>query len=422
MKRIDFKVFCVSTNRLKTLLVLLILPLFVFACSSTKNVRKPPEFKVVETSLAKGIRDRGTKGVPINPTTSFTTQDDQVVSHIKYKNLWGKHHLRWEWYTPDGDLFTTTDDYPIETSEDTYVKEGSSSHKISIRGTEAAQYLGKWEMRVYVDDELYESKYFTLNKKRKEIPKETTIDLSDLDFGNYHALIIGNNDYEYMSGLDSARNDAEEVALLLQEDYGFNVNVVINATRADILMALSNLRASLGDQDNLLIYYAGHGWLDEEADEGYWLPVDAEPDNQINWVSNSHVTSTLKAMHAKHVLIVADSCYSGKLTRGIRVKIKTRDYFLKIAKKRARSVLTSGGLEPVVDSGGEGGHSAFTSAFLDTLKENEGVLDATELYSKIRRPVKLQADQTPEYSDIRKAGHAGGDFLFVRKAFTQGSP
>ncbi len=424
MKKTNFKNFGVFTNNLKTLFILLIIPFFVFACSSYKEIKKPPQFKIVKTTLAKGIRDKGTEAVPINPTISYTTQDDQVVSLVNYENLWGKHRLRWEWITPDGDLYSKTKNYSIKTSKNKYVKKGSSSHKISIKGTIAEKYLGKWEMKVYLDNELYDSKYFTLNKKlkRKEIPKETSIDLSDLGFGNYHALVIGNNDYEYLNGLNSARNDAEGVARLLQDDYGFNVNVLINATRRDILTSLANLRASMGNQDNLLIYYAGHGWLDDEADEGYWLPVDAEPDNKINWVSNSHITSTLKAMHAKHVLIVADSCYSGKLTRGVRVRIKTRDYFLKIAKKRARSVLTSGGLEPVADSGGEGGHSVFTSAFLDTLKENDGVLDATELFSKIRRPVQLQADQIPEYSDIRKAGHAGGDFLFVRKAFTQGSP
>ena len=110
------------------------------------------------------------------------------------------------------------------------------------------------------------------------------------------------------------------------------------------------------------------------------------------------------------------SCPYGYVGRGrVRVRIKTRDYFLKLAKKRARSVLTSGGLEPVADSGGEGGHSVFTSAFIDALKENQAVFDADELFSKIRRPVQRQADQTPESADIRRAGHEGGNFLFVKQ-------
>ncbi len=78
-------------------------------------------------------------------------------------------------------------------------------------------------------------------------------------------------------------------------------------------------------------------------------------------------------------------------------------------------MLASGGLEPVVDRGGRDNHSVFASAFTSALKENRGVMDGTQLFSKIRRPVMLNADQTPEYSDIRKAGHEGGEFLFVRR-------
>jgi hypothetical protein len=50
---------------------------------------------------------------------------------------------------------------------------------------------------------------------------------------------------------------------------------------------------------------------------------------------------------------------------------------------------------------------------LDILKENKGILDGAQLFNKLRRPVMLNSDQTPECSDIRKAGHEGGEFLFV---------
>ena len=113
-------------------------------------------------------------------------------------------------------------------------------------------------------------------------------------------------------------------------------------------------------------------------------------------------------------MIVADSCYSGKLARGIHIAQKTPDYYTRISQKRARSVLASGGIEPVIDSGGKGNHSVFASAFIEALRENKDVIDTNQLYTKVRHPVMLAADQTPEYADIRKAGHDGGDFLFVR--------
>ena len=55
----------------------------------------------------------------------------------------------------------------------------------------------------------------------------------------------------------------------------------------------------------------------------------------------------------------------------------------------------------------------FASAFIDALSENDGVVDATQVFTKIRRTVMLNSPQTPEYADIRYAGHDGGDFLFV---------
>jgi ankyrin repeat protein len=238
---------------------------------------------------------------------------------------------------------------------------------------------------------------------------------SDIDFGKYSALVIGNNNYKYLPQLKTAQNDAREVAETLESQYGFKVKLLLDADRSEILLALSNLRWNLNNRDNLLIYYAGHGWLDEEADEGYWLPVNAQKDNMIAWISNSSITASLRALKAKHVLIVADSCYSGKLARGIHIVNKTPGYLSRLSRKRARCVISSGGLDPVIDSGGDGLHSVFATAFLNALKENNDILDGAQLFNKLRRPVMLSSDQIPEYSDIRKAGHEGGEFLFVRK-------
>jgi len=250
----------------------------------------------------------------------------------------------------------------------------------------------------------------------KDEPTEASIALSDdldLDFGKYYALVIGNNEYQFMPKLKTAISDAQVIAEILHSRYGFEVEKLYNATREDILRALHQYRRKLNFQDNLLIYYAGHGWLDEVGDEGYWLPVDAEKDIETNWISNSHITTTLRAMAAKHVIVVADSCYSGKLTRGVNIKNRASDYLIRIAKKKSRTVLSSGGLEPVLDSGGKGNHSVFASAFIDALTENDDIMDGTQIFSEIRRTVMLNSHQTPEYADIRHAGHDGGDFLFV---------
>jgi ankyrin repeat protein len=251
----------------------------------------------------------------------------------------------------------------------------------------------------------------TKRPSEPEIPKQHPY--TDIDFGSYSALIIGNNNYQHLPPLKTARNDAKKVAETLSNKYGFKVRLLLDANRSDILLALNSLRWNLSNRDNLLIYYAGHGWLDKEADEGYWLPVNAHKDNMLAWISNSSITANLRALKAKHVLIVADSCYSGKLARGVHIVSKTPGYLSRLSQKKARCVISSGGLEPVIDSGGEGLHSVFATAFLDALKENNDIMDGAQLFNRLRRPVMLNSDQTPEYSDIRKAGHEGGEFIFV---------
>jgi len=234
-------------------------------------------------------------------------------------------------------------------------------------------------------------------------------------FGRYSALVIGVDEYDHLPSLGNALGDARAVGAVLREDYGYRVQELANPTRAEVLKALVEIRRRLDENDNLLIYYAGHGWLDEDADEGYWLPSDADRADPTNWISNDTITAQLRAIRARHVMVVADSCYSGKLVRGIKVGPRPSDHYARMAARRARVVLSSGGLEPVVDSGGQGGHSVFAAAFLDALRSNESVVDGATIFARLRRPVMTNADQIPEYSDIRLAGHDGGDFLFVRK-------
>lgn len=238
--------------------------------------------------------------------------------------------------------------------------------------------------------------------------------LVNVDFGRYFALVIGNDAYQQLPKLKTATSDAAAVADLLQREYGFAVTMLTNATRGQIVDALDEFREKLRENDNLLIYYAGHGWLDEDAQRGYWLPVDANPNRRSAWLENTTITDTLRTLRAKHVMVVADSCYAGTLTRGAVVGVRSADYYERIAKKRARVALTSGGIEPVADSAG-GRHSPFAQAFLQALRDNPAVLDGTELFSQMRRPVMLSANQTPEFSDVRSAGHDGGDFLFVKR-------
>ena len=162
-----------------------------------------------------------------------------------------------------------------------------------------------------------------------------------ITFGNYHALVIGNDDYRLMPRLKTAVNDAREVARLLREQYGFKVTLLLNANRYETVSALDVLRERLTDEDNLLIFYAGHGELDRRNQRGHWLPVDAERNSQALWISNVTVTDILNTMTVKQLMVVADSCYAGTLTRsalGRYMDGKNKEEALKLMQTMARQL------------------------------------------------------------------------------------
>lgn len=244
--------------------------------------------------------------------------------------------------------------------------------------------------------------------------------------GRNYALIIGNDDYKSLPKLKTAVADAKAVAGVLKTRYAFDdktVKLLINADRSTILRELARLRRTLGADDRLLVYYAGHGQIDQAANEGFWLPVDAVADGDDTWVSNSDLRRNLRAMAARHVLIVADSCFSGTLTRaapdmrdGIDQAKGTDRYFAGIDSKFSRKVITSGGFEPVADSG-SGQHSVFAHYFLRALNENAlPYVTSFELFNSLARAVTNNSQQRPEYGIIAQAGDEGaGDFTFILK-------
>ena len=145
---------------------------------------------------------------------------------------------------------------------------------------------------------------------------------------------------------------------------------------------------------------------------------DAEQDKAANWVSTADITNLVAGLASTHALVIADSCFSGSLTRTARADtFESRQALLRrLSSRRSRLILTSGGLEPVLDSGNPfSRHSVFAQAFLDALNDNDGVIEAGRLFVEVRDKVADASDQTPQYAPLRSAGHDGGDFIFVRR-------
>ncbi len=284
---------------------------------------------------------------------------------------------------------------------------------------------GKTEIRVMAKDVHGNTahKLFWVDRREQSKPMASTHSASPIvakPTGKYHAVIIGINNYRYMSKLETAVNDAREVDRILREHYHFTTNLLINPGRRAIMSTLNKIRRQLGPEDHLLIYYAGHGEFDKAANKAYWLPADAHTEEDTDWIIVDNITSNIRRVRAKHVLVVADSCYSGTLTRNIRVRFNQDDqnhrYLSRMLRKSSRTLMASGSNEPVSDNGGSG-HSIFARAFLDGLRNPGDTMFTAEQFFQehIKERVAGNAEQVPVYSIIRQSGHNGGDFVFIKR-------
>ena len=232
----------------------------------------------------------------------------------------------------------------------------------------------------------------------------------------FHALVIAGGAYRHFAPLSTAIADGEDLAAMLRDRFGFEVDWLPDATFLTAMQRLTELAGRLGPKDDLLVYFAGHGRIDEATGRGYWLPIDADPNDRSTWIPNEALAKIFGIMRAGRVLVVADSCYAGALGGlGLERTKGTTE-----AGSRVRSVLSSGGLAPVLDEGADR-HSIFARALLTVLSLAREPLSADRLYQAVSARVAFRSSelgvvQRPEYAQIGFAGHEGGDFIFQPKS------
>ncbi len=254
-------------------------------------------------------------------------------------------------------------------------------------------------------------------------PAANPTDLAQLSFGNHHALVIGNSSYESLPPTPTGTQDARDLASVLEQRYDFDVTLLLDATRYEIMAALNDLRADLTEDDHLLVYYAGRGVRDTEGQTAYWQPVDADPTSPANWIPSAVVTEHLDIIPARHVFVVADSVYAGLRTRSSAAALPRgmtdeQNYFhiKSLLEKRSRLVLAAGSEAPVADAPANKGTSRFTGTVLDVLNQNKGVLEASALYREVnRRLADLPARPrlALDFAALKWARNDLGAFFFV---------
>lgn len=236
----------------------------------------------------------------------------------------------------------------------------------------------------------------------------------DISSATYHALVIAVESYQdpEINDLDQPVRDATRFIDLIRSEYTFepeNITFLKNPTKAEIIGTLHQMRGSISPSDNLLIYYAGHGYWDEEMSTGYWLPTDASRNNPVNWLPNTDLTNYLNVLKSKHTLLIADACFSGGIFKS-RAAFNNLMSVEKLYKLTSRKAMTSGTLKEVPDK------SVFIEYLIKRLDENtKKYLPSEQLFSSLKEAVIYNSPNIPQYGTIQNVGDEGGDFIFIRK-------
>lgn len=253
--------------------------------------------------------------------------------------------------------------------------------------------------------------------------------------GKRYAVIIGNADYGPATGFNALTTpvaDADALEMVLTQKYGFVTEAVLpsgqtaslslrNASGRDTAMALYNVSQVAGDNDTVLIYYAGHGIYEPMTTTAFWVPTDAVAGVPPTYLSASTISEAIARIQARKVILISDSCFSGALLRGgpaetEKIAETARiDSLLALQKRKSRILISSGNNEPVADEGGNG-HSVFAQALLNGLgAEDHDEFSARELFDDyILAAVTANSKQEPQFRPLDNVGHDGGDVVFVR--------
>ncbi len=170
------------------------------------------------------------------------------------------------------------------------------------------------------------------------------------------------------------------------------------------------MRRKVTNNDNLIIFYAGHGFWYAEAEIGYWLPSDAGSETTAEWFRNSTLVDYLRAINSKHTLLITDACFAGSIFKARSVSLNHEKAYERLYDMPSRKAMTSGTLTEVPDL------SCFIRYLIRRLNENEETyLSSEELFSSFRIAVINNSDAVPQFGEIRNGGDEGGDFIFLKK-------
>ena len=247
---------------------------------------------------------------------------------------------------------------------------------------------------------------------------------------NTYALIIGNQNYRFVSDVPYAIHDARVFAEYCQKTLGIpagNIHISEDATKQMILEEeLQDWAGSIQDREdkNLIVYYAGHGVPDvKNKNKAYLLPTDVRGTSPQRGIALDEFYGKLGDLAFNQTSVFLDACFSGVnrenegVTEGLRaVEIAAEETALS---EGSLVVFSAAQGNETAQGYPEQGHGLFTYYLLKELKDSEGMITFGSLSDRIQKNVSQQAvqlkmrkKQTPATNASEQIADTWRDFQF----------
>ena len=376
--------------------------------------QKPP-LKFHGLTIAKGIEKKGSVAVPVDPTTQFSPQDEAVIAHIKIDNLSGRHNFRWDWHAPGGELYYSTAAFAYNISDKQYSKETTAWHSLILKGDKASSLFGNWEVKVYINADLVDSKRFVL------MAVKDTIELTDVvvqnPFPSDWGLVIGIEEYAHLPSVDYANKDA-----LIIRDYFIKVlripeeNIITlfgsDATKAQMEGYLEQyIPSNVKSNTTLYVYFVGHGAPGMKDGDPYLVPFDGDTRfiEQTGYKLQK-LYNDLGNMNIKQSYVFLDSCFSGTANRAAEMLVKgTRPTLMQVKEVEIKTdsviSLSATSVGQTSNAYADTEHGLFTYYLLKGLKgaadaDEDSWVSIKEMYEYVSQHVprvarRMGTEQTP---------------------------
>jgi hypothetical protein len=234
-----------------------------------------------------------------------------------------------------------------------------------------------------------------------ELQKSEAVDISAK--GVNYFLGIGIDDYKVWPRLFNAKNDVTSFSNLLEEKFGYyaaDVRLLLDtaATRKNIIKQIRSFLTKVKPNDNVVIYFSGHGNKDQLADgDYYFIPYDGDADDVSSDVKSTDIIDNFKNIRARHCLLIVDACFSGLIANSVNTsqKISVANSNKNPEDLPSKWIITSGRATKVSD-GEPGTNSPFASVMINYLKENND-----ESLLKISKLISFLKDNVPKFNKLQ---------------------